>query len=150
MEKFKKTIQKRIWMLTIVVGIFSILLALQVSDKFVSIIPNQNYVDFLRGFRFGLLVAVVGIGGYSIFYYLTALNNADKLKKIYIKENDERTCEIDKRSGMASFKVMLIILILAAIIVGYFSLAGFIALLGAVLLELIVRLILYCYYSKTL
>lgn len=150
MEKFKKTIQKRIWMITIVVGIFSILLALQVSNKFVSIIPNQNYVDFLRGFRFGLLVAVVGIGVYSIFYYLTSLNNADKLKNIYIKENDERTCEIDKRSGMASFKVMIIILILAAIIVGYFSLAGFIALIGAVLLELIVRLILYCYYSKTL
>lgn len=150
MEKFKKVIKKRIMLLIIVVCIFSLLLALQVCDKFVSIIPNQHYVDFLRGFRFGLLCAVESMGLFQICYYLLVLNNEKKLKKMYIKENDERACEIDKRSGMSSYKVTLVLLVILAIIVGYFSFDGFVAILGAIVLEIVVRLVLHIYYSKTL
>ncbi len=150
MEKFRRTIQKRIWMYIGVIAIFSFMLGAQAFGWFTPAVANEHYVDFLSGFQFGILVAVDLVCVYNVFYYLTALKDNEKLKKLYIKENDERELEIDKRSGMVSYKAMIIILIIAAVIVGYFSMEGFIALMGAALLEIIVRVVLYGYYSKTI
>lgn len=150
MEKFKRKIEKRIKFYIGVIGLFTLLFAANVLHWFTPMVENQHYTDFFNGVQFGMLIGVELFLVYKISYYQRVLKNDNKLKMLYIEENDERTIEIAKRTGIESYKVMIMLLLAGAIIIGYFSMAGFIAFMVAALLEILVRLGLYSYYSKTL
>lgn len=150
MENFKKTIEKRMKFYIGVIGVFTILFAAKVLHWFTPVVQNQHYTDFFSGVQFGLLFGIELYLVYRIAYYQGVLKNDKKLRILYIKENDERTIEIAKRSGIESYKITIIILLGGAIVVGYFSIGGFIALLGAAIVEILVRMGLFIYYSKTI
>lgn len=150
MENFKRTIEKRMKFYIGVIGVFTILFAAKVLHWFTPVVQNQHYTDFFSGFQFGMLLGIELFLVYRIAYYQGVLKSDKKLRIIYIKENDERNLEIQKRSGIESYKFTIVILLAGAMIVGYFSMGGFIALVGAALVEILVRLGLYIYYSKTI
>lgn len=150
MEKFKKIIRKRLRFNIGVIGVFTILFATKILHWFTPMVQNQHYTDFFSGVQFGLLFGIELYLVYRIAYYQGVLKNDKKLRSLYIKENDERTIEIAKRSGIESYKITIIILLGSAIVVGYFSMSGFIALLGATMVEILVRACLLFYYSRTI
>lgn len=150
MEKFKATIKKRSNFCLGGIFLFTILFGRNILHWFTPAVENQHYVDFFSGFQFGIFFAIELYFVFRIVYYMTVLKDDKKLRNLYIKENDERNLEIGKRCGCESYKFVIVILLSAAIIVGYFSIDGFIALLGAALVEILVRAGLYVYYSKTI
>lgn len=150
MENFKNTIRKRLKFYTGVIALFTILFGANVLHWFTPIVPNEHYVDFFSGFQFGLLIGIELFIVFRIAHYTSILKDEKKLRMLYIKENDERTLEIGKRCGCESYKYVIVILLAGAIIWGYFSMEGFIALMVAALVEILVRGGLYIYYSKTI
>lgn len=150
MENFKKTIQKRLNFFTGVILLFSLLFAGNMLHWFTPIVKNPHYVDFFSGVQVGMFIGIEIYLVYRVAYYMATLKDEKALRTLYIKENDERNMEISKRAGIESYRIVIVILLAGAIVVGYFSMVGFIALMGAALVEILVRAGLYAYYSRTI
>lgn len=150
MEKFKKTIRKRLNFYIGVILLFSVLFGGNMLHWFTPIVKNPHYVDFFSGVQVGMFIGIEIYLVYRVAYYMAILKDDKALRTLYIKENDERNMEIAKKSGIESYKFVIVILLAGAIIVGYFSMEGFIALMGAALVEILVRAGLYAYYSRAI
>jgi uncharacterized membrane protein len=72
--------------------------------------------DFVKGFNSGVFSAVVGLSILSIISNCLTLRNEEKLKKLYIDENDERKLLIQQKSSSSTFNIVLYFLLLAAIV----------------------------------
>lgn len=120
---------------------------LGIFDKYA---PKGDFGDFLSGFQMGLFVSLMLIAVYNIAKMLSALNNPDKLKIMYINETDERTKAISEKSGHNLFMAWSYPVLLADIISGYFSIEVFFTLLGALVFMNAVHLALIFYYKKAM
>jgi len=146
MEKFKATIQLRIKLLAIVMGIMVLSNGiLQIMRHRLPVIP-----DFIFGFQTGVFIGMLVFLLYIISKYSSCLKNADALKKLYIKEHDEREQLIGYKTSVFTMVVMLIILTLSTVIAGFFNIIVFITLLSVVALLLIVTLTTLTYYRRVL
>ncbi|MBQ6569813.1 MAG: hypothetical protein IJL87_06115 [Clostridia bacterium] len=141
MENYKKKIRARVFfmaMYTVAVSVFNLvahLLDLEYS------LPT----DFLMGMICGIdLVAV-----FIIAKYLTALKNEEKLKAMYIEENDERNKTIRLRSGYPIVPAFVFVMLLAAVVAGYFNLTVMITLIATAFFELVVCLVIKLICQKT-
>lgn len=150
MENFKKTIQKRLNFCIGGIFLFTILFGRNLLHLFTPVVQNKHYVDFFSGFQFGIFFAIELYFVFRVAYYMATLKDEKALRNLYIKENDERSMEIAKRSGIESYRLVIVILLAGAIVVGYFSMEGFIALVAAALVEILVRAGLYAYYSRSI
>jgi hypothetical protein len=134
-KSFEVPFEKKV-KLYIILGVF--LLALGVPIVLLTF-AFQNYFinDFIYGFYFGTGggLAVVGLA-IAIYYFRLPLNQ-EKYKKQEVENSDERNRFIVTKSGHISFFLTMLILYIAAIIAGFFSLAVFFALLGVLVIMLI-------------
>ena len=95
---------------------------------------NGKSPEFLGGFVAGAALALTVLFLIGLIMNLVALRSEEKLKKLYLKETDERTNAIAVRGKSAGATVGLVALMVAAIIGGYFSIELFLTILGCALL----------------
>ncbi len=148
LEEMKKIMQKRVRVLSVFSGVIVIFIICAITNVVHPFIGGENYADFMAGFQVGILIALDIV---MLFYntkYRAALKDEKKLKLLYLEETDERVKYIEQMAGKSSYKYVVCILIIAACIVGYFSVAAFVALLGAAMVEVAVTVILSLYYTK--
>jgi hypothetical protein len=109
---------------------------------------DEHWADawngFISGAGFGIVAILIG----GIVLNLRAMNNPAALKKLYIKEHDERGCQIAYRSGHASYFFNAAGLLLGVIVGGYFSPLISLTCLGCLFYICLVRLGLKIYYSR--
>lgn len=110
---------------------------------------DQRAADFLSGFQVGLLITLTVAEVYYLMRYVTALSDDKKLKKLYYEEHDERKLYIEQISGQKSQHITIVILIVAAVLVGYYSIEAFVALVAAVAVTGLVGIGVKIYYEKT-
>lgn len=89
-----------------------------------------DFADFWNGFIAGVACGLTGIMIIGLIINLRAMNNEEKLKKLYIKENDERTKAIAINGKSAGATAYLFCMIIAAIISGFFSITVFFTILA--------------------
>lgn len=106
--------------------------------------------DFIRGFNAGVFTGVEGVCIIGAVYYALTLRNEEKLKKLFIDENDERTLLIQQKSGAAAFSIIAYSLLLATIVSGFFSRTVFFTLLAAVVFMFLTRIGMVLYYKHQL
>jgi len=147
-ERMKQIIQRRLILGSFLVSGIAILVALQVYNMFRPFVGGTNYADFLRGVQLGLLIGVDLVAVFFLAKDLGLLRDERRLREAFIQENDERNAMIAARVGASSYGFTSIGLVVAAVVAGYFSIGAFVALLGAVVFEVLVRLALYQYYSR--
>lgn len=82
---------------------------------------DSHWHDAWNGMIAGMAFAIMGFMIFGIIKNIIALKNPEKLKKQYIKENDERTLQIVKNGQSAGASVFLLLLPAAIIISGYFN-----------------------------
>jgi hypothetical protein len=150
LEVLKRILEQRVRILCVVVSCISVLVLGVIANKVHPLIGGENYADFMSGVQVGLLIALDLIIISYICTYSVALKDGKKLKKLYLEENDERVKYIEQMAGKSAYKYVIIILVIAACIAGYFSIEAFAALMGAVVIEGMVIRILKLYYSKKL
>lgn len=112
--------------------------------------PDGNFGDFISGFQIGLfIVFAVGLIA-SVACVGTALKDDKKLKKMYIKDTDERNIKISEMTGIKLHQSVCFPLLIATIIAGYFSTEVFFTLLAVVFFISIVTIVRKSYFCKTL
>ena len=82
---------------------------------------DSYWMDYWNGLIAGMSVAVMGFMIFGFIKNLIALKNTEKLRKQYLKENDERTIQITRYGQATGASIFLLMLPAAIIISGYFN-----------------------------
>lgn len=151
MEKFRTTIKRRIVissgmaLVAVVLGVFSIYWII-ISDHSAATLSD----GFVAGFQFGLIVSIFGLAVFDIIKLSLAINDETKLKVLYNKEHDERLIAIRNKAGAPMIVITSVLMIIAAIIAGYFNIVVFYTLVVAVSAQLLVSAMVKLYCLKTM
>ena len=139
MEKYKNTVKTRIT----IGGLYCCLVMVPnlILNHFLG---GDAFTNFIMGALVGIQAIIIGM----IIKYSVALRNEETLKKLYIKENDERLKYIRTKVGGSGLKVVLAGLLLAMMVSGYFSKTVFFTLFAVELFVALVMLSLKLYYSN--
>lgn len=141
MNEFKKRIKVRV----ILGGIFCTLLL--IPNVILSFFVDcSDFTEFVMGFFLAIEAVVIVL----MAKYVMALRNEEDLKKLYIKETDERRIAIRTQAGRTGLYIVFGTLIIVMLISGYFSKIVFFTLLGVVLFTSFVILLTKLYYKKKL
>lgn len=111
-------------------------------------LPNPDMSDFVTGFQVGLLAGLLAVALVHIFRMQKAMKDDAALRKFYYSEHDERNCYIQQKVGQTMLAVTPAVLLVAAVIAGYFSAVVFFSLIAATLLQSLVGLGLKFYYHS--
>lgn len=98
----------------------------------------------------GALLGVTFVVLAFIAMYGRALKDDETLKRLYIRENDERRRLIKTKMGGTGIWIVLAIVVLAVLVAGYFDRTVFVTLLAVTMLIALVMLALKLYYNRKL
>lgn len=144
MEKFKEKIRIRtIYMSIIVICIAIVNFVLIINENNLPEIP-----EFAKGFQEGVFTGLELCLIFFLTINVVAIKNEQEMKKLYIKENDERTIMIKQKSGAIGIEICSIGLAFATVVAGFFNQIVFFSLLGATCFILFSRLFLKLYYHR--
>ena len=146
LAQYKKAIRARCGLLIFLVGIF--FLALALSIRFGPQTDETLKDGILSGFQVGMSVGFFGVAVFLMVRYGKALSNPDFLKKLYLDETDERKSMIRSKCGASAMLPCACIILLGAVISGYFSFTVFCTLLACSAFLLTVMASLKLYYLK--
>lgn len=146
LEKMRNEIKTRLHSQQGLLAIVVILLGASASGVLPVKLESEQAADFISGFQIGILSAMAVIVLYQMVRYLKALKDDTCLKQIYYKEHDERMCCIEQKVGKSCMGITLVLMIVAAVIAGYFSEVVFFTLLGSAALQALIGLGLKFYY----
>lgn len=106
--------------------------------------------DFFSGFYFGVGTGLLVAGILAYINCRSLLKNEKKLHEKRLAETDERNKAISQKTLFMTSVVLIIILYIALIVSGLFSMMLFQTLLCIIGLYLLIFLISYAYYNKKL
>ncbi len=138
MEKFKTTLRRRI----------SIIALYNVTTLIISTYGyTKNISDFMKGFQTGIFLGIQFLLIVIMFKYVKALRDEEKLKILYIAENDERRKFINSQIGGIGINIALSGLAVATIISGFYNTIIFLTLFGSLIFLVLVKGCLKLYYN---
>lgn len=113
---------------------------------------NDASLEYGRvvGFQFGIICGIGILSLIQIIILSRAVKDEIKLKKLYNQEHDERLKTIKSRAGMPMLMITSIIMLIAAIIGGYFNIVVFYTLVIASTVQLFLGAIVKIYCMKTM
>ncbi len=130
--------------------IFSVFFALG-ERGVVNITPiagDSHWQSQWRGFVSG---ASAGVAALMLFYLIRtarALRNEETLRKLYIKENDERQIQIWTSARALATQIFLLGGLAVGIIAGYFSMTVSVTVLGCTVAHSLIAAACELYYSR--
>ncbi|RCX19453.1 hypothetical protein DFR58_103200 [Anaerobacterium chartisolvens] len=143
MEIFKTKLRKRLVIAGVYNGFVIILFAMgyMVSKRY-------DVPDIAVGFTMGFFVGLQFVIIYYMAKYAAALKIPEKLKLLYIEENDERKKFIESKISSIALNIVLGGIIFATIVSGFIDGTVFFTLMITMILSLLVKGILKLYYRK--
>ena len=105
---------------------------------------HSRWNGFITGASAGLLIFMI----VAIFRNIRAMRNETALKKLYIKDNDERTAEIVKSAQAAAYRTTLYVGLVAVIVAGYFSITVSLTILGCIWIPALLGAAYKFYFSR--
>ena len=149
-EKLK--IQNIVMVIGSVLLILFAILAIGSELGLFSIIQPATGDSHWHSYWYGYIVgASCGIGAVmivSLIRNLRALKDEKKLKKMYVKENDERSFQILTLARNTAMQILLLVGLVATVIAGYFSITVSLTILACTFVSASTSLILVFYYNK--
>lgn len=149
MEKFKKRIRQRIilfsGMLLVAMGLCVYgFLAMGNSE-------GKGMADgIVDGFQFGIIFGIGILALLQIIKLSIVIKDDKEIKSLYNKEHDERLKTIRSRAGMPMLMFTSVLMLIAAIIAGYFNAVVFSTLVIAAIAQLSIGVIVKLYCMKTM
>lgn len=139
MEEFRSVLQHRIGLGALYCGMMI----------FVVILFSPASADDRYGMAaMGAVLLTGAVVLARITAFSLALKKDEELKKLYIRETDERSAVIREKSGETAWKTAAAVLALAALAAGYLNRIVFLTLLGADLFLVLTGIALRWYYRK--
>lgn len=144
MEKFKQRLKTRIIiMIAIIVVVALTNLVLLLNRNNLPTLP-----DFISGFQLGVFMGFELLLVIFTIKNILSLSSPEKLKKLYIEENDERKKLIKQKTGGIVIYIFIITIAFAALVAGYFNQLIFFTLLATLVFIELVMVALKIYYLK--
>lgn len=112
------------------------------------VLPNQNWAEYWNGFIAGAAMGVTALFIFGIITNIRAMRNEKALKKLFAKENDERTLQICAKGKSAGASFAVILLLLAGIISGYFNITVFVTCIVCVFIVSVSMALGKLYYNR--
>ena len=109
---------------------------------------NEHWQSMWRGFISGACSGVLLLLVLGIIRCAMALKNEEKLKKLYVEENDERMGMVRRMAGATAAASVLPIGIVAAIIAGVFSITVSLTIICCITVESLLILGFKFYYQS--
>ena len=111
---------------------------------------DSHWHSSWNGFIVGAGCGVFALMLVTLVRNCQALKDEKKLKKLYIKEYDERTVQIVTLARNTAMQILLLAGLVAVVISGYFSITVSLTILACIFTSSITSLLLMGYYSKKL
>ena len=147
MEVYRKKIKTRI---LIGAGIIFLGIAWITFNRFFGelIGAHEDTIIYVHEATSGLLSGLLALVIIYIIRCQFAIRDDEKLKKLYIKETDERALFIYQKSGSIGMNISVAGLLLGALVCAYINIIVAATLLGACLFISLIRGFLKLYYRK--
>ena len=147
--KMKKEIQEqnRFYSMLALLGLFAIILTN--SGHLAPQYSAPHAAEFAHGVLIGLVIVIEVFSLLNIAKNLTALKDETKLRRLYNENHDERTEQIAAIAGQKGLKFAIVIVLIVAFVVSYFSLEAFIAMLACIIIFSATVKICRLYYTRT-
>ena len=143
MEQFKKKLKLRILLFGFLVLFCIVIILINQFGTVISFTESLAF-SFQRGFSAsGALVLV-----FWMMKYRAALKDEAKLRLLYNEENDERMKAIRAKAGVPMVLILSMTLILAGMIISYWSATVFVVLICVALFQLLASLVVKLYYKN--
>ncbi|MFA5524757.1 MAG: hypothetical protein WDA24_10410 [Tissierellales bacterium] len=146
MEQFKMKVKRRITLLsvgTLGIVVFCVYGFFAMASR---TMEDGTFAEFQLGLLFGIGVrAIIEIVKLSM-----VMKDNKKLKMLYNKENDERLKLIRSKSGMPMLMITSTLMLIAAVISGYFNTVVFLTLIIAATVQLLIGVIVKLYCMKAM
>lgn len=150
MEKYRQVTNKKLTLMTTFTAFAAIFIVLTGAFVNMASAINEDVSDMIPGFQVGVFIGFQLIMIIHIAKYRKALKTEDELKKLYIKEHDERTKLIKDKIGGVGFNFSLVAITTAAIIAGFFNQIIFFTLLSILIFMSLSKGFLKIYYKNKL
>lgn len=149
MGSFKMRIKRRILLF---LGITLLIAVLGVYGFFTAgNSENASITDgIVSGFQIGLIFGIGILALLQIIKLSMVIKDDKKLKMQYNKENDERLKTIRNKAGMPMLMITSVMMLITAIIAGYFNMVVFYTLVIAAMVQLSIGTIVKLYCMKTM
>ncbi len=109
---------------------------------------DSHWQSLWRGFVSGASFGILALMLFGLIRNCLALRDEKKLKKLYIRENDERTIQVWTCARAAALQAFLILGLVAAIVCGYFNAAVSLGILGCILAASLLALVFKLYFGR--
>lgn len=150
MTDFTQTLKKRIFWMRAFMGTIFIMMMLVLLNEFMGntfSLPAPQFA-YLKDFQIGLLLGIELIILFLYQRYQKALKNQDKLELLYNTEHDERKIMIRHKAGIPVLLITSAIILLAAVVAGYFNETVFYTLFAVAMFQSVVCCFLKIVYLK--
>ena len=111
---------------------------------------DSHWHSHWNGFITGASCGIFALLFVSLIRNRRALKDEKQLKKLYVKEHDERTIQILTLARNTAMQILLMGGLVAVVIVGYFSITVSLTILACIFAASITSLLLAGYYNKKL
>ncbi|MDF2533452.1 MAG: rane protein [Clostridia bacterium] len=148
MEKFRNVLKKRLALMIGFDGFAIILIALTGFYGNMTAGGNENLTDFIEGSQVGIFFALQIMILVSLVSYAKALKSESSLKKLYIKEKDERRKLIQDKIGGVGLNFSFGAIATATVMAGFFHQIVFSTLTGVLIFMALVKGFLKVYYRN--
>ena len=148
-EKLKVS-QRIIAVAAVILMSFSILFLLS-EFGVVNITPvagDSHWQSRWRGFVSGASMGIALLMLVSLIRISKALRSDAELKKMYIKDNDERQIQLWTAARATSMQIFVIGGMVAGIVAGYFNMTVSITMIGCVFIHSLLGAVCKIYYSR--
>ena len=109
---------------------------------------DSHWQSQWRGFISGASLGILALLLFGLSRNLLALRDENKLKKLYIKESDERQAQICTLAMSAAMRASLVLGLVAVIVAGYFSVTVSLTLLASLFAVSLVTIGFKLYFMR--
>lgn len=109
---------------------------------------DSHWQSMWRGFCCGASCGILALMVFGLVRNHRAIKNDTALKKLYIKEHDERAIQIRTSAQAAAQQTFLWVGMVAVVVSGYFHVAVSLTILVCIFILSILSLIFIAYYNK--
>lgn len=146
LEKYRREIKNRVSVyqaLIAVALVFVIIGNVLLKDR-------GQTVESVRGFATGLFIGIELVCVFQLGKLWKMLKDEEVLKEVYIREHDEREALIQMKSGLHVIPVLSFIILICAILVGFFNDTIFYTLVVVGIGQILIALALKIYWKMHL
>lgn len=112
------------------------------------VVGDDHWHSTWYGYCTGASCGLAAVMLFGVIRNIRAMKDEKKLKKLYVKEHDERNIQIQILARNTAMQILLLVGLAATVIAGYFSMTVSTTILICILVSSSTSLLLVGYYNK--